>query len=120
MKKNQNGFTLIEMVIVIVVLGVLSAVALPKYIDFKEQAATAASKGVAGALASASAMKYAESKLNSPYAAVVQACTSVSSYLVNGLASNFTVGGTAPSCYVENSDNKTPGTSHVAWTLSQD
>jgi len=56
MSNDQRGFTLIELAIVIVILGVLSVVALPKYIDLKTEATAAATADVAGGLSSASAI----------------------------------------------------------------
>jgi MSHA pilin protein MshA len=61
---NQNGFTLIELVVVIVVLGILAAVAVPKYVDLKSEAQAAALKGVAGQISSASAVNYAARSVN--------------------------------------------------------
>ena len=59
MKKSQAGFTLIELVMVIVILGVLAAVAIPKFIDMRGDANTAAINSVAGSLSAAAATNYA-------------------------------------------------------------
>lgn len=63
-QSSQKGFTLIELIVVIVILGVLAATALPKFIDLKSDAMGAAVQGVVGGLSAGSAVNYAGKAMN--------------------------------------------------------
>lgn len=121
MRKVQAGFTLIELVVVIVILGILAAVALPKFIDLTGDASDSAVQGVAGALASASSINYAARTANSTHVGTmaVTDCGStggtngIGALLQGGLPTGYTVAtaaigvGATVGCVVSGQNGKT-------------
>jgi MSHA pilin protein MshA len=120
MKQVQRGFTLIELVMVIVILGVLAAVAIPKFVDLKSDAQVAALQGIVGGIDSASAVNFAARSLRATngaatanaagtltcavaVAAILQTPLLSSAYTVATTATSATPG-TANTCVVTQVD----------------
>jgi MSHA pilin protein MshA len=91
LSRFQYGFTLIELVIVIAILGILAAVAIPKLFNITGDAQTAATAGVAGALSSAASENYAVRSEKSTNGLPVANCTDVANLLQGGLPTGYTI-----------------------------
>ena len=83
----QKGFTLIELVVVIVILGILAAVAVPQFIDTSASARTAVGQSACGALQSTAVMYYASNKAASSLSAMITG--------TNGASTGFQLAGAA-------------------------
>jgi MSHA pilin protein MshA len=67
MKSKQAGFTLIELVVVITILGILAAIAIPRFVDLQGNARLAKMQAAAGAVKSAAALAHSAAIVSSTY-----------------------------------------------------
>ncbi len=94
--KAQQGFTLIELVVVIVILGILAATALPKFVDLKGDAQLAAVQGVAGAVTSAASLNYATYQISPARGEALTGATSCATLIASAKTGIGLTGGALP------------------------
>jgi len=109
---KQKGFTLIELVIVIAVLGILAAIAVPKFVNLSGQATIAAKRGMSGAVKSAHAIAIAERK------GTAGLTPGVLAGYVNGEGVGMTTGGTGIDVVIDGATLSVPTYSNEGCTTA--
>lgn len=84
LKNEQNGFTLVELVIAVSLVGILAVVALPKLTGVSDDARQASLEGVASAISSASTRNYAKRSANNGHGTAVTLCSHAVTLLEGG------------------------------------
>jgi prepilin-type N-terminal cleavage/methylation domain-containing protein len=80
--RNQSGFTIIELIIIIVIIGILAGLAIPRYMDLRRRASDGIARGVLGALRSQNSLIFSQRILG----------RTTGTYTMRVIANNMSIG----------------------------
>jgi len=126
--KNQKGFTLIEIIAVLVILGILAAVAVPRYIDMQAEAKRSAANGQVAEMKSTMNLSYARLFMSNGVAPTTGTAVITAAGFTSGTAANvgtapdiwnvtLTGAGTGVTILVNNRNSDTGYTATGNWTI---
>jgi MSHA pilin protein MshA len=88
---NQDGFTLVELVVVLMLISILSAIAIPRFLDWGKSAKQTATNAIASSLATVGASNFAKRSSNPVLGSRVSNCRDLGVLLIGGLPSGYTI-----------------------------
>jgi len=90
MLRNNKGFTLIELVMIIIILGILAAIAVPRYADLQQEARNSVLDASVGAVRSAAIIQYAQNRTSIAFASIIAQTDLDSAVTISGTCSDAT------------------------------